>query len=618
MSLPRRIAGWSLGAWLLLGSVACNRSHSQPRTNPAVIDAPTVVMISVDTLRADRLGCYGKAEAGTPSLDRLAVSGARFTRAESAAVLTLPAHTSLLSGRTLPAHRVFNNGTFQVPASVPLVSESFRRAGYATGAFVSSPVLAQRYGLSRGFDRYDDQIARPSGAQKGLVVHYDERSGRETVTRALAWVEGLGSKPAFLWIHLWEPHAPYTPPSEFSARADGDRYQGEVAAADHAIGRLIDGLGTLGRRQRLLVSVTADHGEGLGDHHEPTHGLFLYRETMGIPWIIQGSDFAIQPRVIETPASIADIAPTVLELAGLPALTGADGVSFASLLRGQGAAPERAGVTGESHLPQIEFGWSGLRALVSPQGQRLIDSPAPELYDEASDPAAARDLAATRRSEVSALQRQLEALVAAASARAPSEDTAAAIDPEELARLQALGYAGTAQRRSDTPLIDRRGVHPRTRAEFVQKFDLASARTRENRHAEALALYAELERIEPTNPGLLLQHGQALILSERFELAEKKLRQALKVSPDYGLAWYRLGQLLDHTKRYEDAEAAYRQGIHVEPMLLDLRKALVGLLLDRGRSGEAIVELETLKELDPHDPAVTRDLERIWAKSKKK
>lgn len=601
-------------AGLLLG---CSGDDS-PRSTPShsKIDAPTVVLISIDTLRADRLGCYGQAAAGTPAIDRLAAEGARFASAQTTAPLTLPAHSSLLTGRSLPAHTVLNNGTFELPGSVPTLAEAMRDAGFATGGFVSSPVLASRYGLARGFDRYDDQIARPQGPQQGLIVHYDERAGRETASRAVIWADGVGAKPVFLFVHLWEPHAPYHPPAEFAARFPNDRYQAEVSAADDAVGRLVDGLRALGRT-RLLVVVTADHGEGLGEHGEPTHGLFLYRETMRVPLVIHGPEFGIRPAVIDQATSLADVAPTLLDLLGIKPLPSIDGLSNAARLRGGTAPPTRSGVFAESHLPQLEFGWSGLRALVGNDGTRLIDAPRVELYDEAADPAALEDLAAARKDEVAAKRRVLADLVAGAKAHAPEEASARVASAEELETLRSLGYAATGRHgSSERLLVDPGAVDPKDRVTFVADFDLASARTREGRHQEALALYARLLTIEPDNPGLLLQAAQAQILAGQLAAAEKGLRRAVAVDPRYGLAWYRLAVVLDNTQRRAEAEAAYREAIRFDPSNLEPRKALGAMLAEAGRLSEAIDVLQQAKELDPQDPVVARDLERLWQKSR--
>ncbi|MCU0230605.1 MAG: sulfatase-like hydrolase/transferase [Acidobacteria bacterium] len=598
-------------AALVAGCLACDRGE---RATP-VSGPPTILLVSIDTLRADRVGCYGRRGAGTPALDALAAEGVRFETAQTTAPLTLPAHASLLAGRTLPAHGVYDNGTFALPEAIPTVAESFEKAGWATGAFVSSPVLARRYGLARGFAQYDDEIAKPS-AQSGIVMYYDERPGTETVARALAWLERQAEKPALLWVHLWEPHAPYAPPPAQAARFPDDPYQGEVAAADDALAQLLDGIGRLGRRSRLLAVVTSDHGEGLGEHGEPTHGVFLYRSTMAVPLVISGPAWGIrQGAEIGAPVSLADVSPSLLELAGLPPLPGADGYSLAPALTGKGALPSRPGVMAESHLPQLEFGWSGLRAVV--RGDlKLIEAPRPELFDLARDPREAEDLSGARPAEVGLLREAGTDLLRRARAGAPEGGSARSATSEELAQLQALGYAGSGRRTAGGGLIDPTAADPKDRARFLELHDRAAELARTGRHADALAIFAELERVEPRNPSLLFQHGQALIVAGRYDEAIAVFSRAVTVDPQFGMAWYRLGQLLDQRRDVAGAETAYRRAIEADPIALDPRKALAGLYASGGRFAEAADLLAEVLELDPGNDALRQQVERLRDRAK--
>jgi arylsulfatase A-like enzyme len=607
----RRLTALALLAAALLGSAACGSGGdgAPPATGPQ-----TVLLVTVDTLRADRVGCYGKRDAGTPALDGLAAGGARFEAAQSTAPLTLPAHASLLAGRTLPAHGVYDNGTFALPEAIPVVAEAFEKAGWATAAFVSSPVLARRYGLARGFAHYDDEIRKPQ-AQSGIVMFYDERAGTETVARALAWLAAQGDRPALLWVHLWEPHAPYTPPPPFAARYPDDPYQGEVAAADAALAELLAGIERAGRRGRLLAIATADHGEGLGEHGEPTHGVYLYNATLQVPLVVSGPAWGVRRgAAIAEPVSAADVAPTLLELAGLPPLPGADGYSLAAALTGKGPLPERPGVLAESHLPQLEFGWSGLRAVV--RGElKLIDAPRPELFDRARDPGEVNDLAGARAGEVAALREAATDLLRRARAGAPEGGSSRSATSEELAQLQALGYAGSGRRSVGGSLVDPAALDPKERARFLELHDRAAELARTGRQAEALAFFAELERIEPRNPSLLFQYGQALIVAGRHEAAIAVFSRAVAVDPGFGMAWYRLGQLLDARQDAAGAETAYRRAIEADPVALEPRKALAGLYASRRRFAEAADLLDEVLALEPGDAVLREQAERMRARA---
>ena len=589
-----------------LVGVATGCGGGEPVRPPA---PATVVLVTIDTLRADRVGAWGRQDAGTPHLDRLAAEGARFARAQATAPLTLPSHSSILSGRTVPAHGVLNNGTFALPGEVETIAEVLQAAGWSTGAFVSSQVLARRYGLDQGFDVYDDRVPRPA-ARAGLVVHYGERPGRRTVDLALAWL-ATRPEPAFVWVHLWEPHYPYAPPPPFAERFRDDPYQGEVAAADAAVGRLVDGIRALRPGGRLLVAVVADHGEGLGEHGERTHGVFLYGATMHVPMIVWGPAWRVRPGVIEEPASVADLAPTLLDLLGMPALDGADGASWAKRLRGESGEKPRLAAFAESHEPSLEFGWSGLRAVVFDHW-RFVDAPREELYDLAADPGERENLATRRPAIVGTARELLADQLRRARAAAPAADAARGASEEDLAELRSLGYAATGRRGEGSRLVDPGRPDPKDMTGFLAGYDEAIALLGRGRTDEAIRRFEELAERDPRNPSLLLQWTQALILARRLPEALAVCERLVEADPAFGLGWYRLGQLRDNLGDAAGAEEAYRKAIEVDPLAVDPRKALASLLAEAGRLREAIEVLEKARDLDPGDEAIRRDLERFW------
>lgn len=593
-----------LGLALLFSACGPGKKAAPPaaKTGPS-----TVVVVTIDTLRADRVGCYGYEDAGTRMMDTLAEEGARFEAAQTTAPLTLPAHASILTGRTLPAHGVFNNGTFALPAGLPTLAEALEKARYATGAFVSSPVLARRYGLARGFAAYDDDIPRPE-RHAGLVVHYDERSGQQTAQAALKWLSAQKG-PALAWVHLWEPHIPYAPPAEFKGRFS-DPYQGEVAAADAALSALVSGVRAQGRDGNLLIVVVSDHGEGLGDHGEPTHGVFLYRETMQVPMLIWGPAHGIQPAVIEGPVSVADIAPTILDLLGLPPLDGADGLSLAPALTGKGKLAARPGVFAESHLPRLEFNWSGLRAFVG-KDDKFIEAPMAELYDLHDDPKETRNLAAQRARETEAARAALLGELNRAEASAPTEQAGHAVSGQELERLAALGYAATGRRTESGPLVDPKKTDPKTRPGVIEQHDRAIGMISSGRPEEAIGILMSLAQEDPRNPSVLFQLGQAQILARRFQPALATFSRLVSLDPKFGLAWYRLGALLDNAGDFAAAETAYHRSIEADPFALEPRKALASLQLQLGKSKEARATLEQILTLDPADQSAARQLSKL-------
>ncbi len=569
----------------------------------------TIVLVSIDTLRADRVGAYGRAGAGTPAIDRLAAEGVRFDRAQTTAPLTLPAHASMLTGRSLPAHGVLANGGFALPDSIPTVAGALQRAGFRTGAFVSAPVLARRTGLARGFDTYDDRIPRTrSGA-----AHWEERAGPDTVTAALAWLAMQGEAPVFLFVHLFEPHRPYAPPALFAAQHPGDPYQGEVAAADAAVGQLLEGLSALNRGGRALVAVVGDHGEGLGDHGEPTHGVFLFETTMRVPLVLWGPGFGIAGGTVErAPVSVADLGPTLVEFAGAPALDAVDALSLAPAARGTAPLPKDRGVFAEAHVPALEYGWSGLRAIVR-GADKLIEAPRAQLFDLDADPGEARDLAARRPDAVRSASSALDALLRRAAAIAPAATASAAALPEaERESLRGLGYAASGRRGDGGPLVDPRKPDPHDRVPFLARFDEAVALTQGGRPGDAAALLAPLVDAEPANHAALFEYGQALILAGDLPRARVAFEALVAAHPDSATGWLRLGQLLDRAGDAKRAEAAYRRGAAADPLNGDTLKALASLLADQRRYDEAIAAAESALALDPEDKGIQRDIE-TWS-----
>ena len=375
------VAAAVLGLLAGIGGVWQFRGAPVPAA-PAI--RPNVLLITLDTTRADRLGSYGYSGASTPNLDRLAAAGVRFNRALSSAPLTLPAHASVMTGRHPYTHGVRNNGHFTLAADVPTLAAAFEAAGYETAAFVSSFVLDRQFGLARGFTRYDDALDEaPAGGMTSLEL---ERRGDRTVAAASDWLASRSSRtatqPFFLWVHLYDAHHPYVPPSPFREQFAGRPYDGEVAFDDALVGALLQRAG-FGSATTMVV-VAGDHGESLGDHGESTHGLFVYEAALRVPLIMAGPGLAAS--VVSEPVGLIDVAPTILDIAGLGALPNADGRSLRALMTNGGAGEEAPPVYAETYFPQFFMGWSPLRTIQTGRW-KFIEAPEPELYDLLADPA---------------------------------------------------------------------------------------------------------------------------------------------------------------------------------------------------------------------------------------
>ncbi len=397
---------------------------------------PNVLLITLDTTRADWLGSYGYAAAATPHLDRLAAGGVRFATALSPAPLTLPAHASLMTGRNPYGHGVRNNGHFVLAADVPTLAGQFQAAGYDTAAFVSSFVLDRQFGLARGFGHYDDALDPPAGLADSLEL---ERRGDRTVAAATAWLAArpAAAAPYFLWVHLYDAHDPYAPPAPFAQRFADRAYDGEIAFDDALVGELLARAGH-GAAGSPLVVVAADHGESLGEHGESTHGLFVYEGAVRVPLIVSWPG-AIAAGVVEPPVRLIDVAPTLVALAGLTPLAAVDGRSLVPLLdrpATEAAAPRAA--YAETYFPQFFMGWAPLRS-VRDGTWKLIDAPEPELYDLAADPGERTNVYATQPATARALRRQLETLARAGAER----NSTTPMSAEARQRLSSLGYVSS-------------------------------------------------------------------------------------------------------------------------------------------------------------------------------
>jgi predicted Zn-dependent protease len=337
---------------------------------------------------------------------------------------------------------------------------------------------------------------------------------------------------------------------------------------------------------------------------------------MHVPLIVSGTSHGIRPAVLEGTVSLADIAPTLAEMTGLAPLDGADGLSLAAALTGRGPLPARAGVFAESHTPQVQYGWSGLRAFVSGP-TKLIEAPRPELYDLAADPQEARDLAAARPAEVDAARRSLVQLVERARNSAPQDSGERAVSEEEMAQLRALGYAASGRRGGAEELVVSDAVDPKDRGAFLRKYDAALQASQSKRPEAALPLFEELRPIEPDNPAFLESYGRTLILAGRHDEAIAVFRHAVKADPGFALGWHRLGQLLDAKKDRIGAEAAYRRAIATDPLSILSYKALASLLVEAGRDRDALAILTEAQALDPGDKAIAHLLAQVRLRSGK-
>jgi arylsulfatase A-like enzyme len=471
---------------------------------------PSIVLISIDTLRADRLPAYGYGGISTPHIDALRADSILFERAYSPTPTTLPAHATMLTGMLPPAHGIRGNVGYSLEAErLPYLPRLLRDAGYATGAAVASFVMRAETGFDTGFDLYEDDIDyRADAGSAGF-----QRSGSETLESLLPWLRSVADRPFFLFLHLYDPHTPYAPEEPYASRYESP-YDAEIAAVDEVVGRLLEELRVLGVYEDAVIILTSDHGEGLGDHGESEHGIFLYRESVQVPLLVRlpGSDRAGES--VAVPAQLADVFTTVAELAGLED-TGHEGRSLVSL----GAEDSGRRIYSETYFPRFYFGWSELVSVIEGRYQ-FIESPDPELYDLEADPEQRRNLV----SEDPETSRRLRQLVAGyeRNLREP-EDT----DIETWQRMASLGYVGHGQTRVEADLPS-----PRSQAHLLGTLRSGLISGLRGDHEQAVI---ELERVLDENPYALVaweQLGRSLEGLGRFAEAREAYLRALELSGD--------------------------------------------------------------------------------------
>ncbi|MBZ5640498.1 MAG: sulfatase-like hydrolase/transferase [Acidobacteriia bacterium] len=563
---------------------------------PAGSPPQSLVLITLDTTRADHLGCYGDLNAATPRLDRLAAEGALAMRAVATAPLTLPSHASILTSLYPPSHGVRDNADFRLPDRETTIAVHLKSRGYRTAAVIGSGVLAATQGLARGFDLYDEPRAKPV-ATAGLL--YDvaaERTAAEVSDAAIAALPRLAPGPFFLWVHYFDPHVEYRPPSPFRERFATSPYDGEIAYMDAEIGRLIDAMESRGLLARAVVAVVGDHGESLGEHGERTHGLLLYEGTLRVPLIVRYPGTVRAGLKLRGVVSGVDLSPTLLDLMGMPALPRAQGRSFAPALRG-GAEAERGPVYSESLYGERAYGWAPLYALRE-GARKYVEAPEPEIYDLASDPGEARNLAVEAPGDVAAFRDRLAALTS--DLRPAAEGAAQVMGEEQRARLLSLGYVSggsPAAGRKDRP--DPKRLIAQNDA-FLEARSLVSA----GRLEEARRRLAEVLAADPGNPLALATMGGVLRALGRPAEGLARLEAAAKAGPGVYEIQRNLGSALRDARRPADAAAAYRAAIEIHPSSADAHFGLGEAMNEQGDAAGAVVQYRHALALGLETPAV--------------
>lgn len=594
-----RLSVGVLAAVSVLPILGCGRGEQAEPPTPVAVSgsawrgdiAPkdlNIVLITIDTLRLDRVSAYGSDRVQTTNIDSFASDGVMFLNAASTVPFTFPAHSSILTGLYPPGHGVRENVGYHLDDSVPTLAEVLSSAGWSTAGFVSAFVLDRRWGIARGFDHYFDDFDL-SGLEGSANLGSVQRSGDVTVAEAVRWLDGRPQDaPFFLWLHLYDPHDPYTPPEPYKTMYPNRPYDGEVAFADSLIGVFRRALEHRGLLSHSLVILTADHGEGLGDHGEGFHGFFVYDTTVHVPFIVRPPSATGCRRVVQNAISHVDIFPTVLDAVDVPAPKPVHGTSLLPLITGEGGKDR--GVYSESLYPLLHYGWSPLRAIRT-DSYKLISAPRPEVYDVRTDHREEHDLSGQQPAVVEDLEVQLAELRTKIEPEAPTSKTAPDLDPQTLAQLRALGYAAGQGGVSLAEEGDRPRADPKDKIGLHRRIMRAQSQMQTDQEAAERTLRAVLVE----DPEILDAHqmlGQLAATQERFDEALGQFQRALELAPDHKDSLMGMASAYRALGRTDEALVGFRRVLEVSGNDTRASLAIADIEFSRGNLDAAARALD--------------------------
>ncbi|MGA8185336.1 MAG: sulfatase-like hydrolase/transferase [Terriglobia bacterium] len=629
ISFPSRVVVAACVAGLLCGVAQAAGKSS-----------PNVVLVTIDTLRADHLACYGYDRIKTPHIDQLAKSGVRFANAFTPVPITLPSHTALMTGQYPMATGVHDFSGNKLPPGSMTLARVLQSHGYSTAAFIGSAALDSRFGLNQGFDTYYDHFNL--GHSREIHLDEIERRGDKVVDQALKWLESHRQKPFFIWVHLYDPHAPYDPPEPYARLYRNHPYDGEIAFADAQVGRLFDYLKRQHLYENSLIVLASDHGESLGEHGEKTHGFFIYNATLHVALIVRVP--GDPPRVVQQGVSLVDVMSTVLQALKVTRPASVQGQSLLSLMLGHPSGRD-SGQYAENYAPLIHFGWNRLLGLEW-RGMQYIETTRPELYDLKADPHELHNLFSTHQALAHEMNERLQDLIRRYTPASKTSATAGqSTDPALLASLRSLGYAAVSV--ANLPQADTRNLpDPKDRVQAYNLVSEALVDKQRGRYAESLR---RLMKAEKTAPGtltirfLIAQNelklkefaraiegfqyvsrrnpsdgtavyylGVAQLDSGNVDGAEQSFQRALKIDPHNFSAAYNLGVAYSRQKRADDAIRAFQRAVEILPGYAEAHEALGELYLYLQRPSDAAKELERAVAADPKMAKAHYELGRAY------
>jgi arylsulfatase A-like enzyme/Flp pilus assembly protein TadD len=568
-------------------------THSLPSRTPPI----NIILITLDTTRADRMGFLGSKRGLTPNLDKLAEHSVVFTRAYAQVPLTTPSHAAMLTG-TYPQFSHLADLGSPLGKDLPYVPDLFHHRGYQTAAFVGSSILDPAIaapGFQRGFDIYDAKFhARAQGEDR---YHSIERRAEEVANHALGWISQHQRKPFFIWMHFYDAHDPYDPPSPFKERYASDPYDGEIAYTDTVLGDFLTVLQRHGLYENTVIAVAADHGEAFGEHGEERHGMLLYDETIHVPLLIKLPGEKSAGERVEARVALAEVAPSLLDAAGIPAPKEMQAKSILSLIGEKTpadgkSAPERA-IYSETDYAHRAFGWSELQSWRA--GKYLfVQAPKRELYDQSSDPDALKNLAPESKAVADTLGNRLSDFRQKTSSAKTEQ---AKLDPAQAESLRALGYLASDSSSNNTS--EKAAIDPKDKIEIANRLHRALVQVEEDHYDDAIAGFREVLKEMPDASTVYLQLGSALIRTNRYEEALPVLRTAAEKNPDSGIVHYELGLALVKTGRWEAALPEMQAAVVCTPTSAQAHFYLAAVNTRLNHVAEASAEYQKALDIDP-------------------
>ncbi len=559
---------------------------------------PNLVLITIDTLRADHVGCYGCKSIQTPNMDRLASEGIRFGTVVSQVPLTLPSHCTIMTGTYPVFHGVRDNVGYRLSESKTTVAAILRNQNYQTAAFVGAYVLNAKFGLNHGFDYYDDKIVGSSPSGPAVNLNQVERPAGEVISRAMGWLNAKPRSPFFIWIHLYDPHDPYRPPAPFNNQYKARPYDGEIAYADRELGRFLESLKKEGQYDNTLVVLTSDHGESFGEHREWTHGYFIYDTTILVPLIIKPVKKGMAGRVVTEQVSLVDVAPTILQLLDLPGSADLQGRGMLGLMLGKQRDWSTLAYC-ETYYP-AQFGWSPLTA-VRRTDAKFIQAPRSEFYDLAGDPGEQTNLIQDRSSLANALRARLSQFESNYSDRNASQEASLRLKARELENLVALGYVGMAGGSGASTSISPGAADPKDKLAVFEMISTGSQDVAAGRYPAALPI---LQRVVQIEPGMRLARsmlGRCYFELGQFEPARKAFREIIEQQPQNSDALFYVAACDYRLKDWAAAETGLKKVLERDPDFVPAHLYLGFLYQARGNAASALAAFQRVLELDPEN-----------------